>query len=162
LAWPGGPLLAWKAFLLFWLGSLGFEGAPIGLSPIPFGGILYRGGRHQLGIEQLRTVILPALLCGGAAFLALVRRIRQVEIWALLVNAAFYTVFLGDSSFNDISSSARVTVPIALAAVLCVPYFPARTLAWFWASAALWLAPIVSWLMIPTARAILAAIGHRL
>jgi hypothetical protein len=113
-------------------------------------------------VEQLRTVILPALLCGLAVIAALKWRIWRVEVAALGVNLVFNFVLLGPGSYNDISSSARVTVPLALSAVLCVPYFLPRALAWFWASAALWLAPMVSWLGIPTAEALLGALRHRL
>lgn len=153
------PLLAWKAILLLWLGP---HKVAAYFTPIPFGGILYQGVRHQLGTAQLHTVVLPGLLCGGAALFALFRGLRRVEFWALLINVMLHIVFLGPPSFNDISSSARVTLPIVLAAVLCVPFVPPGGRAWFWASAALWLAPMVTWLMIPTARTILAAsIGLR-
>jgi hypothetical protein len=145
LAIAFGPLLAWKAFLFVWLGSLGLDGV---LSPIPFGGVAYHL-RHEVEMEQLRTVILPGFLCLAAAVLALAAGVRRVEIWALLINSLLYMTFLGPASFEDLSSSARVTVPIAVAAVLALPYLPARTRAWFWGSAALWLAPMVYWLLLP-------------
>ncbi|HXJ81902.1 MAG TPA: hypothetical protein VMS64_24860 [Candidatus Methylomirabilis sp.] len=154
-----GPLLAWKAVLFFWLGSFGFERV---LTPVPFGGAVAQAARHQLDMEQIRTIILPALLCGGAALFALFRGSQRVEIWALLVNVGLCVVFLGAPSFNDISSSGRVTLPVALAAVLCVPYVSGRALGWFWASAALWMAPMVNWLMIPTAKGLLATLRPKL
>ena len=140
-----GPLLAWKAFLLVSMGSLGLEGV---LSPVPFGGVYYLV-RHEVEMEQLRTVVVPGFLCLGAAILAILAGVRRVEIWALLANSLLYMAFLASPTFVDISSSARVTVPIALAAALAVPYLPQRTKPWFWAAAALWLAPMIYWLMIP-------------
>jgi hypothetical protein len=140
-----GPLLAWKVFLFVWLGSLGLNGV---LSPIPFGGVHYLI-RHETEMEQLRTVVVPAFLCLGAAIIALLAGTRRVEMWALLANALLYMAFLGPASFDDLSSSARVTVPIALSAVLAVPYLTQRTRPWFWASGALWLAPMIYWIALP-------------
>ncbi len=140
-----GPLLAWKVLLLVWFGSLGLQGV---LSPVPFGGVHYLI-RHETEMEQLRTVVVPAFLCLGAAVVALFAGIRRIEIWALLANSLLYMAFLGPASLDDLSSSARVTVPIALAAVLAVAALPQRTRAWFWAPAALWLTPMIYWIMLP-------------
>jgi hypothetical protein len=145
LAIAFGPLLAWKVFLFVWLGSLGLNGV---LSPIPFGGVHYLI-RHEVEMEQLRTVVVPAFLCLVAAIIALFAGIRRVEIWALFANSLLYMAFLGPASFEDLSSSARVTVPIVLAAVLAMPYLSQRTRPWFWASAALWLAPMIYWIVLP-------------
>jgi hypothetical protein len=140
-----GPLMAWKVFLLVWLGSLGLEGI---LSPVPFGGIHYLL-RHGAVMEQLRTVLVPGFLCLGAGAIAIVAGIRTKQVWALFANSLLYTAFLGPVSFEDLSSSARVTIPIALTAVLALPDFVRQTRAWFWASAALWLAPMIFWLLLP-------------
>jgi hypothetical protein len=139
------PLLAWKAFLLVSMHSLGLEGV---LSPIPFGGVFYLV-RHEVETEQLRTVVIPGFLCLGAAIIAIAAGARRIEIWALLANTLLYMAFLSSASFIDLSSSARVTVPIALAAALAIPYLPQRTKPWFWAAAALWLAPMVYWIVLP-------------
>jgi hypothetical protein len=139
------PLLAWKAFLLVSMHSLGLEGV---LSPIPFGGVFYLV-RHEVEMEQLRTVVIPGFLCLGAAIIAIAAGARRIEIWALLANTLLYMAFLSSASFIDLSSSARVTVPIALAAALAIPYLPQRTKPWFWAAAALWLAPMVYWIVLP-------------
>jgi hypothetical protein len=140
-----GPLLAWKAFLLISMGSLGLEGV---LSPVPFGGVYYLA-RHEVEQEQLRTVVIPGFLLLGAVVLALLAGVRRVEIWALLANTLLYMAFLANPSFVDISSSGRVTVPIALAAALAAPYLPQRSRPLLWASAALWLAPMIYWLVLP-------------
>jgi hypothetical protein len=140
-----GPLLAWKAFVLFSMHSLGLEGV---LSPIPFAGVLYLV-RHEVEMEQLRTVVIPGFLCLGAGIIAILAGVRKLESWALLANSLLYMTFLSSASFIDISSSGRVTVPIALAAALAVPYLPQRAKPWFWAAAALWLAPMVYWIVLP-------------
>jgi hypothetical protein len=151
-----GPLLAWKFFLLVWLGSLGLAGV---LSPIPFGGVHYLI-RHEVEMEQLRTVVVPAFVCLAAAIFALIAGVRKVEIWALLANSLLYMAFLSPAAFEDLSSSGRVTVPIALAAVLAVPSLSQRTRAWFWASAALWLAPMIYWVVLPVESGLQHIVQH--
>jgi hypothetical protein len=151
-----GPLLAWKIFLFASMGSLGLDGV---LSPVPFGGVLHLV-RHEVDMEQLRTVVVPGFLCLGAAILAILAGVRRVEIWALLANSLLYMAFLASPSFEDLSSSARVTVPIALAAALAVPYLPQRAKPWFWASAALWLAPMIYWIVLPVLTGLEQLIVH--
>jgi hypothetical protein len=151
-----GPLLAWKVFLLVWLGSLGLAGV---LSPVPFGGVHYLV-RHMVEMEQLRTVVVPAFVCLAAAIFALIAGVRKVEIWALLANSLLYMAFLSPAAFEDLSSSGRVTVPIALAAVLAVPSLSQRTRAWFWASAALWLAPMIYWVVLPVESGLQHIVQH--
>jgi hypothetical protein len=151
-----GPLLAWKVFLLIWLGSLGVQGV---LSPIPFLGV-HHLIRHEVGMEQLRTVVVPGFLCLVVAVIALLGRVRRLEIWALLANCILYMAFLTPAAFDDLSSSARVTVPIALAAVLAAPYLSQRMRPWFWASAALWLTPMIYWIVLPVESGLQHLIVH--
>ena len=158
LAISFGPLLAWKIFLLVWLGSLGLEGV---LTPIPFSGIHYLI-RHEVEMEQLRTVVVPAFLCLVAGAIAIYAGSRKVETWALLTNALLYTAFLSSPSFEDFTSSARVMVPIALALVLAVPYLPQRAKTLFWVSAALWLTPMIFWIILPVEGGLQELIVHRL
>jgi hypothetical protein len=68
--------------------------------------------------------------------------------------------FLTPAAFDDLSSSARVTVPIALAAVLAVPYLSQRMRPWFWASAALWLTPMIYWIVLPVESGLQHLIVH--
>jgi hypothetical protein len=157
LAVAFGPLILWKIFLLVWLNSLGLGGV---LSPVPFGGI-HQLIRHGVVLEQLRTVIVPAFLCLGAAAIAIVVGIRTKQVWALFANSLLYMAFLGPASFDDLLSSARVTIPIALAAVLALPDFSKPTRAWFWASAGLWVAPMIFWLLLPVEGGILHLILHK-
>ena len=158
LAISFGPLVVWKVFVWVWLGSFGLQGV---LSPVPFTGLHYLI-RHEVEMEQLRTVVVPALLCLGAAILALWARIRRLEIWALFINSLLYMAFLSPASFDDFTSSARVTVPIALAAVLAAPYLPPRAKPWFWVPAALWLTPMIFWILLPVESGLQELVLHRL
>ena len=158
LAIAFGPLLAWKVFLYVWLGSLGLQGV---LSPIPFGGLHYLV-RHEVEVEQMRTVVVPALLGAGAAIFAIWKGVRRLEVWALLINGILYMAFLSPASFDDFTSSARVTVPVALAAVLAAPYLTQRARLWFWAAAALWLTPMIVWILLPVEAGLQGVVLHRL
>ncbi|MFI5282717.1 MAG: hypothetical protein ACHQ0J_06250 [Candidatus Dormibacterales bacterium] len=158
VAIAAGPFLAFKVFLLVWLGSLGLGGV---LSPIPFSGIHYLI-RHEVDQEQLRTIVVPALLCLAAAIYAIFKGIRRVEVWSLLATAIFYTAFLAPGSLDDLSSSGRVTVPVALAAVVALPCFPQGTRAWFWAVAALWMVPMIYWILIPVEGGLQDLVVHHL
>ena len=158
LAVAFGPLLAWKVVLEIWLGSFGLQGV---LSPVPFGGLHYLI-RHEVEMEQLRTVVVPAFLCLVAAAVAMLAGVRRVEVWALLINAFIYMAFLSPASFDDFTSSARVTVPIALAAVLAAPYLYQRAKLWFWAAGALWLTPMIFWIVLPVESGLESLVVHRL
>lgn len=158
LAIAFGPLLVWKLFLRLWLGSFGLQGV---LSPIPFGGLHFLI-RHEVEMEQLRTVVVPALLCLAAAIFALWAGSRRLEVWGLLVNAVLYMTFLSPATFDDFTSSARVTVPIALAAVIAAPYLHQRARPLFWAAAALWLTPMIFWVLLPVESGLQLLIVHRL
>jgi hypothetical protein len=149
VAWAAiafGPLLVWKLFLLWWLGSLGLE--PL-INPIPFGGIASLWPWASEQVEEVRTIVVPGTICGLAAAWALYRGARALPVWALLINVLVLIVFLGRLSYVDISSSGRVTIGVALAAVLSVPYLLPRARGWFWAAAALWLTPMVFWFFLP-------------
>ena len=70
--------------------------------------------------------------------------------------------FLSPASFDDFTSSARVTVPVALAAVLAAPYLTQRARLWFWAAAALWLTPMIVWILLPVEAGLQGVVLHRL
>jgi hypothetical protein len=150
LAWSAiavGPILAGKGFLLWWLGSLGLEGGQ--LVPIPFAGLAaYWPLASQQWVELL-TIALPGTICALAAAWALARGVRALPVWALFVNSLVLIVFLGPAAYQDISSSGRVTVGVALAAVTSVPYLTVLARSWFGAATALWLTPMVYWLFLP-------------
>lgn len=153
-----GPMLAYKAFLILWLGSLGLDAH---IERVPFHGIAswYPWSAGQ--VDEVRIVVIPATLCGIAALWAVVRGVRRVETWLLLANVLILVVLLERPAYNDISSSGRITVAVALGAVLCIPFI-GRLRTWIWAAAALWLTPMLFWFVLPTARAYLSVLRHRL
>jgi hypothetical protein len=152
-----GPFVLLKAFLLVWLRSFGLT-QQLGL--VPFGGILAYWPWQPGQVEEVRSIVLPAILCGAAATWALLRGIMRVEVWALLVNVLVLVVFLGQASWVDLSSSGRITMGVALAAVMAAAVIARR--GWFWAGAALWLSPMATWIVLPTAAYFLAAVGRHL
>jgi len=153
------PMLLYKLFLLSWIGSLGFDAH---IEHVPFGGILAWYPWQPGQMAEVQIVVIPAAICGLAAVWALVRGVRRVETWMLLANVLILVVFLERPAFNDISSAGRITTGVALAAVLSLPYFTGRFRAWFWAAAALWLWPMLSWFFLPLARGSLGALRRRL
>jgi len=154
-----GPIVLYKIFLLTWLGSLGFDAH---IERVPFGGILAWYPWQPAHVAEVEIVVVPAVICGIAAIWALARGVRRVETWMLLANVLILVVFLERPAFNDISSAGRITTGVALAAVLALPYFAGWFRAWFWAAAALWLWPMLSWFFVPLARGALGALRRRL
>ena len=143
-----GPLLIYKAFLLLWLGSHGDPG--LLLERVPFLGLLRQ--RHSGSwVEEVRSVVFPALIGAGAAAVAVWRRARLLEPWVLLANVVFFVALLPESAYVDISASARVTAGVVLAATLCLPVLlpVLRSRTWFWVSATLWLSLVPFWLLRP-------------
>jgi hypothetical protein len=150
VAWSAivvGPFLAWKGFLFWWLGSLGLDSRLI--LPIPFGGLAAWWPWVSGQVEELRTIAVPGTICAVAAAWALARGVRSLPVWALLVNSLILTIFLGQLPYQDISSSGRITIGVALAAVLSTPYLLPLARVWFASSAALWLTPMLNWLALP-------------
>lgn len=144
------PLLAYKIFLLAWIGSGGDPGIP--LARLPFQGLLHwRYWDAPPMMEQIRSVVIPCLIAGTVAAIALVRRIWRVEIFLLLANVVLFVVFLQAPSYADYSASGRITASVVLSALLCLPWIgTAGRRSWFWASSALWLSLIPFWLVFPT------------
>lgn len=151
------PYLLLKAFLYVWLGSLGLVQL---FEVVPFGGILAYWPWAPQQVEEVRTLVLPAVICGVAAALALRRGILRVEVWALLLNVVVLVVFLGPPSWVDLSSSGRITIGLALSAVMCAALIGRR--GWFWASTALWLSPMLTWVVFPTLGYYLPRLQHHL
>jgi hypothetical protein len=136
-----GPYLAYRAFLLAWLGAVGIR---TDLVPqlVPFGGLL---ALWPLNGEQWRTVvvvIVPALICAALGIWALWRRSLTVEVWALLANVLLFVVLLPAPDFVDFGGTGRIATGVVLAAILCAPAFGrlGRGSRWWIAiCAALWL-----------------------
>jgi hypothetical protein len=143
------PYVVYKLFLAAWLGS---SGVPTDALPllIPFQGLLVLWPWHGEQLAEIETTILPALLCAGLAFWALVRRQWRVEIAALLLNIQLFIVMLNPYASDYLVSEERVTTGVVLAALLCLPIFarlgrPGRLI--FCASAAIWIAPLAYWML---------------
>lgn len=146
------PWLAWRIFLSL---SLRSAGPPLGdfFEVLPFRGFHY-WLLHDIGPTQtaaLPVVILPGLICAGAAIWGLRRRAGIVEAWLALLCVIPFVVFLHRNSYVDLISSGRVAIPAALAATLCLPELVRAGIGrgWFWISAGLWLSPMPAYLGVP-------------
>jgi hypothetical protein len=151
------PYVLLKLLLFLWLRSAGLVPA-LQIQPVPFGGIVSWWPWAPGQVEEVRTVVLPAIIAGSAAAWALLRGTLRPEVWALLLNIVVLVVLLGPGSWVDISSSGRITIGIALAAVMCAGLLARR--GWFWASSALWLSPMAVWIVLPTAQYYLSRLHH--
>ena len=89
-----------------------------------------------------------AMIALGALVLGAWLRRRGVSAWFALVYG-FYPGFPVIGKLHRSLVLRQGHGPIALAAALAVPYLPQRTKPWFWAAAALWLAPMVYWIVLP-------------
>lgn len=149
------PLVSYKAFLLIWLGSLGLrlETIPPFLQSVPFAGILHYWPWDPPHIEQVRSVVFPALICAAMGAWALWRRLWRTEVVALFANVIPFVVLLSSNSYADIYASSRITAGVVMAAILCLPTFRllSSDRSWFWSSSALWLSLVPFWLLAPIA-----------
>ena len=135
------PYLAFRAFLLAWLGTVGLR-SDLVPQLVPFGGILalwpWTGG--QSGTIVL--VIAPALVCAGLALWTLRRGVYAVEPWALLANVLLFVVLLPTPDYVDFGGTGRITTGVVLAAIICAPAFDRlgrRSRWWIAICAPLWL-----------------------
>jgi hypothetical protein len=143
------PIVLYKALLLIWLGAGQDPGIP--LARFPFLGLWqWRYWEAPPQMEQVRSVVIPGLIAGVAATVALVKWVRRVEVWLLLANVVLFVVFLQAPAYADYSASGRVTTGVVLSALLCVPWIAPDRRGWFWASTALWLLLTPFWLVFPT------------
>jgi hypothetical protein len=151
------PIALWKIFLRLWLGSFGFDAH---IERVPFAGIAAWYPWNAGQVDEVRIVVIPAVLCGIVAVWAIIRGMRRVETWLLVANVVILVVLLESPAYNDISSSGRITIGVVLATMLCIPYLALRRRVFIWAAAVLWLTPMLIWFAIPTARAVLSTIKH--
>jgi hypothetical protein len=154
-----GPYLVWKGFLFVSLHSLGTGG---GTPEWPFAGILHYWPWQPDQAEEVRTVVVPAIIAGAAAVWAVWRFGARVELLFLLLAVVLYVVLLPAASYPEIGASSRLTIAVVLGALLALPYFRAGLRGWFWASSALWLSPMVLWLLGPSVAFLSNAIARRL
>jgi hypothetical protein len=142
------PIVAYKLFLFAWLGRAGDPG--LLLERVPFLGLLVT--QQSPGwVEEVRSVVAPALICAGAALVAVWHRRWLVEPWILLLNVLLFVALLHRSSYVDISASARVTAGVVLAAIFCLPAIDrvVASRAWFWSAGVLWVSLVPFWVLIP-------------
>ncbi len=146
------PMALYAAFLQVWLGS---SGPPTKVRPvlIPFQGLLalwpWTPFERMEATIAIVSVVLPAVICGGVALWALVRRARSVAVWALLANIVLFVVMLNTSSYFDVWAVQRVTTGVMLSALLCLPSLDRltnRNYTWLLGPAALWMLPDL-WLL---------------
>ena len=144
------PLAAWKAFLLLWLGPQGDAG--LQFTALPFQGIWHWRGAIMTveQMDQIRSVVIPAVVCGVTALVALARGIVKRDILVLLAHVLLFVVLLQAASYANYSGSGRISAGVVLAALLCVPvigFLGQR--AWLWISSTLWLNLLPFWLGVP-------------
>lgn len=135
------PYLAYKLFLLLWLGSLGTP-ASVRFEPLPFAGLAHYWPWSGFQYVELLSVVLPALICAVVALRALPTRPASPALWALLANVLLFVLLLPASSYIDQFASSRITLGVTLAALYCLPDLDARFTgrrAWLVVCAALWL-----------------------
>ena len=143
------PLAIYKGVLAVWLGS---SGVPVETLPrvIPFQGLLTYWPWPREQIATSVAVVLPALLCASVGLWALAKRMWRVEIVMLLANVQLFVVMLNHDAYSYFHDVERVSAPVVLSALICLPYFArlgktSRLL--FCACAAFWLAPDLYWLV---------------
>lgn len=147
------PLAAYKLFLWLWLGPQ--HDAGIAFARLPFQGLLHWRASWQTAplMDQIRSVVAPALIAATAAVIAVWKGSRQVQVWLLMVNVVLFVVFLQEASYANYGASGRISTGVILSALLCLPVIgPPSQRAWFWAGTALWLVPGLFTLLFPTAR----------
>jgi hypothetical protein len=140
-----------EVFLQHWLGSAGL---PASLRPVaqPLSGITHYLPWDTTSIKQVFAVVLPGVLCLALAVWGLVRRPRDLGLWALALNVLVLVIFVPQQVFEDEFSSFRVSTGIVVAFVLAIPALASLlpgARAWFWIPAALWMT--VWWDLLPNA-----------
>lgn len=149
------PLLAWKLYLVAWLGTAHDPG--LLLEPIPLLGFVASRQVADSWVE-LAVVLLPALISLAVAAAVLRKRIGNVEAWALLANVVLFVLFIHRSSLVELHSSTRVTTGVVVAAILALPAAVEvlRSWVWFPACAVAWLALLPAWLLGPELQYLIA------
>jgi len=145
------PLGLYKLFLIAWLGTLGL-GAGAKLELIPLKGLLVYAPWQAGQVEQVRSVVVPALICLGLGLLALRQKLWQAEIWLMLANIILFVLMLPSWSYIDISASGRIAAGVVVAALFCLPRLenlPGGVRNWFWVASGFWLSLSLFWLFVP-------------
>lgn len=138
------PLVMYKLFLWWWLGSAGMP-EQVRFELVPFAGLAAYWPWNGFQYVEVENVVLPALVCAGVAVVALCRlrsSRREPAVWALLANVLLFIVLLPASSYVDQFASTRIATGVLIAALLCIPTFDILThkrRSWLLAAGALWL-----------------------
>ena len=138
------PYVAVKIGLALWLNSGGAARATH-FEPLPFLGLIRQWPWSDLHVQQMLTVVLPAL----GALLVAWRAFRSVttEFLALLLNVLVLVVFLPQPSYADYLASGRIATGVILAFMLCLPRILAeRRQSEAWPLFVLWLMPLYEFL----------------
>ncbi len=134
------PFILYKLFLWHWLGTIGRTGG-LYPQPVPLGGIFSHWAWNALVVEQIVAVVIPGLVCLGAALWAARRQAGSVALWLLVANALLFVVFLNSKSYAEYYASGRIAAGVVLAAIYCLPTISSGAWWrqwWFWLAAALW------------------------
>lgn len=126
-----GPLLAYKLFLLHWLGGSGLS-ADLLPTAYPLQGFVASTARGADWWQQLESVVLPAVVVGVVAVWVLLRSKRarrEAGPWLVLAHVVLFVLFLGPLSYANLTASARVSVGVALAAIYALPALGAGSMA---------------------------------
>ena len=145
LAGVMAPYLAWKGFVLLWVGS---DGIPSELvpSPVPFQGLAQLWPWAPSIWASALFVALPGALCLGLAVWGLWRRPAAPELWALALHSLFFCVLLQMPSWYMISAF-RLSIGSLLALLWAAPLLASlagRSRLWMTLISSLWvcLAPV--------------------
>ncbi|HEX6509923.1 MAG TPA: hypothetical protein VF221_20035 [Chloroflexota bacterium] len=134
------PLMAWKAFLVVWLGPTDAS-TVLTPDPVPFRGLFAYYPWDASRVLEVACVVIPGLVCGAVGLRALVRGERRVEVLCLVANVLLFVVFLNKASYFNLTSSGRISAGVVLAALLSLPRLSrigAGRMTWLWVCAGLW------------------------
>jgi len=129
------PMLLYKAFLLYWLGSLGLVSSSTEI--IPLHGLVALWPWTVDQVTEIVTVVCPSLILAAMGLWAVRRRAWHVEVWALLTNILLFMLMLGPLSYSNYNSSGRIISGVVLAGIYCLPTFDRLTAGrrwWLWSS----------------------------
>jgi hypothetical protein len=120
------PYLAWRAFVLHWLGSHGT--VPALLAPYPFAGLIPHGNLNATLLINVSTIVVPALL-----LLVVVARNeswRRPSAFAAVVAAQVVVLMalLPRPAYADYYASGRIQMGTVVAALCWVPSLGALSL----------------------------------
>lgn len=133
------PYLAWKVFVLAWLGSYGI---PSELAPsfIPFQGLAQLWPWPVVVWASALFVGIPGVVCMGLAIWGLWRRPAAPELWALALHTLFFCILLRSASW-DLIAACRLSIGSALALIWALPLLARlakRTRLWVTLTVSMW------------------------